>query len=229
MSTLNKKFQKDIINLSDLYFAKQLDLFMSFKSFDINFKDDFGLTNLMLCAKNKNKFKTKLLIEKGASLNEQDTFGNTFLIYSTTFMDLSFLNYLKEITDLDFNKQNTQGNTLLHILVKFKNIDLKLVQVLLDKVDLNLLNQEQLTVLDYYVIFHRNTICLETLKNMIEHKANIFRDLHPEVLNSYPFLKQLDDFVEKKLNSFYFLKKHQRKEILQWLEKRKTLEKLSLI
>ena len=105
------------------------------KGADINTKDRFGNTALMLAARNDYLDIVKLLINKETNLTAKNNDGNTALMMAVRRGYLGIVNLLID-KGADINAKDNDGETALMYAVEMSNLDmgnLDMVNLLIDK------------------------------------------------------------------------------------------------
>lgn len=82
------------------------------KGFDVNAKNRFGETALMIAAQNGNKNIVEMLIASGANVNAQNSYGSTALIKATCLHENEVVELLLD-HGAAINAQSEDGNTAL--------------------------------------------------------------------------------------------------------------------
>ena len=113
---------------------------------DLNIKNEYGYTALILASKNNKIEIAKLLLSASADINKQNNNGYTALIFAAYYNNVKIVKLLLN-AGADINKQNIYGNTALIIASKNNR---ELIELLLDYyADEFILNYENKSFYDY--------------------------------------------------------------------------------
>lgn len=123
---------------------------------DVNAKDGYGNTPLLLAAQNGNYAIASYLIENGAEVNAQNTEGWTALLYASFYESLPLATTLIE-HKANLNLQNKEGWTALTYAVYYgrKSIAKILIE---NNADVNLTNNLGYNALTYAIQFEHADI-----------------------------------------------------------------------
>lgn len=136
---------------------------------NVNFRNEDGMTPLMLCAVYDRTDKMKMLIEHNASLNLQDLSGNTALIIAASNGNLASVKLLME-DGASAEIENSSGATALAEAARTGRPEI--VTYLLNcGVDVNHKDKNKTTVLMRAA--RAKVAALETVKILVENKADI--------------------------------------------------------
>lgn len=105
----------------------QVSLLVS-KGIDVNVRDSFGRTPLILCAfmepPDWGVGTARTLIEHGVYLGERDCFGRNVLHYACIYERQNLVEVLLRAIDFDLNQTDTLGNTALHYAAMSGNVSI---------------------------------------------------------------------------------------------------------
>ncbi|CAI2769073.1 ankyrin repeat domain-containing protein [Flavobacterium collinsii] len=98
---------------------------------DINQKNIAGVTPLMLAAKKRKESYLEILLQNGASANEQDNNGNNTFYYAVNEQsDYEALTKLLEYDSIDFDIQDKNGNNLFCEFLRMMENDDNQIKIL---------------------------------------------------------------------------------------------------
>ncbi|EOQ98058.1 ankyrin repeat protein [Leptospira wolbachii serovar Codice str. CDC] len=114
----------------------------------------------------------KLLIEKGANVNDLDSYGNTALMASIKY-DLDELTELILKSNIDLNIKDKFGESAFTICFSKRNINLRLLDLLLEKgADINVKNTEGENAL--FILIKRSALNKkEAFYYLLQNKINL--------------------------------------------------------
>lgn len=136
---------------------------------DVDFRNEDGMTPLMLCAVYDRTDKMKMLIEKNASVNLKDLSGNTALIIAASNGNMASVKVLME-NGASAEIENSSGATALAEAARTGRPEI--VSYLLNcGVDVNHKDKNNTTVLMRAA--RAKVAALETVKILVENKADI--------------------------------------------------------
>lgn len=163
----------------------------------------------------------KQIRNKKIDINISDYIGQTGIMYALIENNKPLFNYLiKEYeSEINYNILNFNGNTLLHLYLFEDQIDFNILELLIKNCNLNIQNNESITVL--YILIKKNLI-IKYKNLLINKKLNIFIEKDNETL--YSLIKSNNEIINIIVESYLNeLKNNKDKLKLDW-EKKCVLE-----
>jgi ankyrin repeat protein len=185
------------------------------EAIDINHKDEFGNTFLMLCLK-KSHFKSALwLINKHADVTLKNNEKKTPINIAIEKNNIDIVNELLDLNKLDINQRDIHGRSLLQNIVVFGNIEMA-KNLIIHGADINNKDHAGRNILYDALsygdqVFIQYLLALESIDlDFIDQDGNTIMQ-HPEVLKNDAIAKDLivagidPTVIGKEKGNSYFL------------------------
>jgi len=178
-----KKLSQDFFHMTEKNHIEEVKSIIN-QRIDVNIKNDFGNTALMIAAREGYLNIANLLIKSGADINLQERWGCTAIILAVQNVQFEMAKLLIE-HGADVNIKNKMGQTALMIAARDNRLEI--TNLLIEHgANVNIKNNNGYTALNIATSRGNNEISKILQKFLSENKSNNYN----EIINAFSFFSK---------------------------------------